>query len=145
MWGVRGRDPFQPKSVIVRPGQIFVTQIIFAFVTKQTKQGWNWLKMQLEAAFLGSRWIGGNFWPAIRFELSGPRAFGPVADSSWQPGSLLGILFNCRKILLTCPPTVWNTFDREKRPLSWCMVIALIIVTLIRAKPGLTVKPINKV
>ena len=61
MWGVRGRDPFQPKSVIVRPGQIFVTQIIFAFVTKQTKQGWNWLKMQPEAAFLGSRWIGGNF------------------------------------------------------------------------------------
>ena len=70
--------------------------------------------MQLEAAFLRSRWIGGNFWPAVRFELSGPRAFGPVADSSWQPGSLLGILFNCRKILLTCPPTVWNTFDREK-------------------------------
>ena len=54
--------------------------------------------MQLEAAFFGSPWIGGNFWAAVRLELSGPRAFGPVADSTWQPGSLL----------------VGNIFDREK-------------------------------
>ena len=107
-------NPSQSLSDQVGAGQIFVTQIVFGFMTKQTTQGWNGLEMQPEAAFLRSRWIGGNFWPAVRFELSGPRAFGPVADSSWQPGSLLGILFNCRKILLTCPPTVWNTFDREK-------------------------------
>ena len=68
-------------------------------MTKQTKQGVEWIeKMQLEAAFFGSPWIGGNFWAAVRLELSGPRAFGPVADSTWQPGSLL----------------VGNTFDREK-------------------------------
>ena len=128
-------NPSQSLSDQVGADQIFVTQIIFGFVTKLTKQGWNGLKMQPEAAFFGSRWIGGNFWPAVRLELSGPRAFAPVADTSWQPRSPLGILLNCEKILLTWPPTVWNTFDREKRPLCWCMVIAVIIVTLIRAKP----------
>ena len=60
--------------------------------------------MQLEAAFFGSPWIGGNFWAAVRLKLSGPRAFGPVADSTWQPGSLLvGNTFDREKILLTRP------------------------------------------
>ena len=97
-------NPSQSLSDQVRAGQIFVTQIIFGLLTEQAKQGWNGLKMHLEAAFFGSRWIGGNFWAAVRLELSGPRAFGPVADSTGQPGSLAsGEYFDRRKILLTWP------------------------------------------
>ena len=65
-----------------RLGQIFVTQMIFGFVTKQTrsKGGMDW-KCILSLHFWGRAGLEVIFWSAIRLELSRSRAFGPVADS----------------------------------------------------------------
>ena len=73
-------NPSQSLSGQVRSNICDTDDIWFCDQTNK-KQGWNGLKMHLEPAFLGSRWVGGNFWLAVRLELSRSRAFGPVADS----------------------------------------------------------------